>query len=62
MVGKNTKVIFIQIRNQAINDFENDFDNILNNAFCGTTMENVRNRLKIEFFKEDNVEENIKQQ
>ena len=49
-------------RNQAVNDFEKDFYNLLNNAFYGKTMENVRNRLKIKFFKKDNYREIIKQQ
>ena len=38
-----------QKRNQAVNDFENDFYKLLKNAFYGKTMENVRNRLKIKF-------------
>ena len=42
-----------QKRNQAVNDFEKDFYKILNNAFYGRTMENVRNRSKIKFFQKD---------
>ena len=40
-----------QKRNKAKNDFEKDFYKVLNNAFYGKTMENVRNRLKIKFIK-----------
>ena len=43
-----------QKRNQAVNDFEKDFYKLLNNAFYGKTMENVRNRCKIEIIKRDN--------
>ena len=42
-----------QKRNQAVNDFEKDFYKLLNNAFYGKTMENVRNRCKIEIIKRD---------
>ena len=42
-----------QKRNQAASDFEKDFYKLLNNAFYGKTMENVRNRLKIKFIKKD---------
>ena len=51
-----------QKRNQAVNDFEKDFYKLLNNAFYGKTMENVRNRFKIKFIKKDDYREIVKQQ
>ena len=51
-----------QKRNQAVNDFKKDFYKLLNNAFYGKTMENVRNRLIIKFVKKDEYKELIKQQ
>ena len=49
-------------KNLAVNDFEKDFYKLLNNAFYGKTMENVRNRCKIEFIKKSDTDKIIKQQ
>ena len=51
-----------QKRNMAKNDFEKDFYKLLNNAFYGKTMENVRNRLGLKFFRKDEYKEIIKYQ
>ena len=51
-----------QKQNNAKNDFGKDFYKLLNNAFYGKTMENIRNRLKIKFFKKNDYREIIKQQ
>ena len=51
-----------QKRNKAKNDFEKVFYKLLDNAFYGKTMVNVRNRLKIKFVKKDDYREIIKQQ
>ena len=51
-----------QKRNEAVNDFEKDFYKLLNIAFYGKTMENVGNRLKINFIKKDDYREIIKRQ
>ena len=49
-------------RNKAKIDFEKDFYKVLNNAFYGKTMENVRNLLGLIFFEKDDYKENIKYQ
>ena len=51
-----------QKRNQAVKYFEKGFYKLLNNAFYGKTLENVRNRIKIEFIKKDDTNKIIKQQ
>ena len=51
-----------QKRNKAKNDFEKDFYKLLKNAFYGKTMENVRNRLGLKFFKKDEYKKIIKYQ
>ena len=51
-----------QKRNQAVNDFEKDFSKLLNNAFYDKVMENVRNRLGLDFNKKDEYKKIIKQQ
>ena len=40
-----------QKQNKAKNDFEKDCFDLLNNAFYGKTMENVRNRLGLKFLE-----------
>ena len=64
MVGEVEKYINfnIQKRNKAKNDFERDLYNLLNNAFYGKTMENIRNRLGLNFCEKDDYKEIIKQQ
>ena len=51
-----------QKRNKTNNEFEKDFNKLLNNAFYGKTMKNVRNRLGLKFFRKDEYKEIIKYQ
>ena len=51
-----------QKRNEVKNDFENDFFKLLINTFYGKTIENVRNRSRLEYFKKNDVKNIIKQQ
>ena len=48
--------------NRCENDFEKDFYILLNNAFYGKNMENVRDGLRLEFIKKDDYKKIIKQQ
>ena len=51
-----------QKRNQAKNDFEKLFYKLLNYAFYGKTMKNVRNGCKVEIIKRDEYDKILKQQ
>ena len=51
-----------QKRNRAKNDFEKDFFELLVNAAIGKFLENVRNRLRLELIKKDDIKNIIKQQ
>ena len=44
------------------NDFEKDFYELLNNSLYGETMENIRNRINVEFILNDDNHKLIKQQ
>ena len=61
MVGKIQRFYYSE-RNKAKNEFEKDFYNLLKNAFYGKTIENVCNRIKVEFIRKDDTKKFIKQQ
>ena len=50
-----------QKRNKAKNQFEKDFYKLLNSAFYGKTMKNVRNRFRVEFIEKYEYKKIIKQ-
>ena len=48
-----------QKRNKAKKEFEKDFHELLNNSLYDKTMENVRNRIKVEFIKKHDIDKII---
>ena len=59
MVRELHEIWYSEEKNQTVIDFEKDLYNLLNNAFYGKTMENVRNGMKVEFIKKDDTEKVI---
>ena len=55
-------VLIQKKRNKAKNDFAKDFFKLLVNAAFGKFLENVRNRLRLELFKKDDMKNVFKQQ
>ena len=51
-----------QKRNKAKSEFEKNFYNLLNNSFYGKIMEDVRNRIRVEFIRKDDTINFLKQQ
>ena len=51
-----------QKRTKAKTNFEKDLYKLMNNAFCGKTMENVRDRTNLEFIPHTNIDQIIKRQ
>ena len=59
---KNIYVLILKNEKKNKNDFEKDFYNSLNNSFYGKTMENVRNRIRVELIRKDDTDKIKKQQ
>ena len=53
---------YAQKRTKAKTNFKKDFDKLLNNAFFGKTMENVRDRVNLEFIDHSQIQQIIKRQ
>ena len=51
-----------QKRNKAKTNLKRDLSNFMNNAFFGKTMENVRDRTKLEFIDHSQIQQIIKRQ
>ena len=51
-----------QKRTKAKTNFEKDLYKLMNNAFCGRTMENVRERVNLEIIPHTNIDQIIKRQ
>ena len=62
MAGKKYKFQFAKEKNQATSDFERGFYKLLNNAFYGKTMENVKNGIGVIPIKKDEDDKNFKWQ
>ena len=53
---------YAQKRTKAKTNFKKDFDKLLNNAFFGKTMGNVRDRVNLEFIDHSQIQQIIKRQ
>ena len=51
-----------QKRTKAKTNFEKDLNKLMNNAFFGKTMENVRERVNLEIIPHTNIDQIIKRQ
>ena len=57
---ENYNIFNTQKRNKAKNDFEKDFFKLLVNAAFGKFLEKVRNRLRLEIIRKDDIKKIIK--